>query len=254
VEGCREDSWKKRHVGKIEAINLVKKYRRNKVVDEVSITVNTGEVIGLLGPNGAGKTTAFSIIAGLIKPDKGIIMLNVEDITRLPMHIRGRKGISYLPQEPSIFRRLSVEDNIRAILEIVHSPKNEIDSKLHELLDELNILHIAKKQATAISGGERRRVEITRTLATNPSFILFDEPFAGIDPISITELQRIIVRLKSRGIGILFADHNVRDALSIVDRAYVIHNGKVIVSGSPENIIKHELAKEVFFGEDFNVS
>jgi len=180
VESGGEVGWKKRHVGKIEAINLVKKYRRNKVVDAVSITVNTGEIIGLLGPNGAGKTTAFSIIAGLIKPDKGIIMLNGEDITRLPVHIRGRKGISYLPQEPSIFRKLSVEDNIRAILEIVHLPKNEIDSKLHELLDELNISHIAKKQATAISGGERRRVEITRTLATNPSFILFDEPFAGI--------------------------------------------------------------------------
>jgi lipopolysaccharide export system ATP-binding protein len=253
VEGGREIGWKKRDVGKIEAINLVKKYRRNSVVDEVSITVNTGEVIGLLGPNGAGKTTAFSIIAGLIKPDKGFIMLNGEDITHLPVHIRGRKGISYLPQEPSIFRRLSVEDNIRAILEIVHSPKNEIDSKLHELLDELNISHIAKKQATAISGGERRRVEITRTLATNPSFILFDEPFAGIDPISITELQRIIVRLKTREIGILLADHNVRDALSVVDRAYVIRKGKVIASGSPENIIRHELAKEVFFGEDFSV-
>jgi len=253
VESCGESSWKKGDVGKIEAINLVKKYRRNKVVDEVSITVNTGEVIGLLGPNGAGKTTAFSIIAGLIKPDKGIIMLNGEDITRLPVHIRGRKGIGYLPQEPSIFRRLSVEDNIRAILEIVHIPKNEIDSKLRELLEELNISHIAKKQATAISGGERRRVEITRTLATNPSFILFDEPFAGIDPISITELQRIIVRLKSRGIGILLADHNVRDALSVVDRAYVIHKGKVIALGNPEDIVSHELAKEVFLGEDFSL-
>jgi lipopolysaccharide export system ATP-binding protein len=240
-------------MGRLEAISLVKEYRHNKIIDGINIMVNTAEIVGLLGPNGAGKTTALSIIAGLIKPDKGMIMLNGEDITRLPVHIRGRKGISYLPQEPSIFRRLSVEDNIRAILEIVHSPKNEIDSKLHELLDELNISHIAKKQATAISGGERRRVEITRTLATNPSFILFDEPFAGIDPISITELQRIIVRLKSRGIGILLADHNVRDALSVVDRAYVIHKGKVIALGNPEDIVSHELAKEVFLGEDFSL-
>jgi len=247
------DKNTKEYVGKIEAVKLVKKYGRNKVVDEVSITVNTGEVIGLLGPNGAGKTTAFSIMVGLIKPDKGIIMLDSKDITRLPMHIRGRMGISYLPQEPSIFRMLSVEDNIRAILEIVYNSKNEIDSRLHSLLDELNISHIAKKRATAISGGERRRVEITRTLATNPSFILFDEPFAGIDPISITELQKIIAGLKTKGLGILLSDHNVRDALSIVDRAYVIHKGKVIVSGSPDDIVGNELAREVFFGEDFSI-
>jgi lipopolysaccharide export system ATP-binding protein len=242
-------------MGRLEVINLVKKYHGNRVVDGINITVNTGEVIGLLGPNGAGKTTVFSIITGLIKSDKGAIMLNGEDITHLPMHIRGRKGISYLPQEPSVFRGLSIEDNIRAILEIVYEPNNEdeIDARLSSLLQELNISHIAKAKATAISGGERRRVEITRTLATNPLFILFDELFAGVDPISVTELQRIITRLKAKDIGILLSDHNVRDALSIVDRAYVIHKGKVLVSGNPENIVRHELVKEVFLGEDFNL-
>jgi len=240
-------------MGRFEAISLVKEYRKAKVVDGINLKANTGEVIGLLGPNGAGKTTVFSIMAGLIKPDSGIIMLEGKDITRLPMHMRGRMGISYLPQEPSIFRMLSVEDNIRAILEIVYKSKNEIDSRIHSLLEELNIAHIASKRATAISGGERRRVEITRTLATNPSFILFDEPFTGIDPISVTELQKIIAGFKAKGIGILMSDHNVRDALSIVDRAYVIHKGRVIVSGSPEYITGHELAKEVFFGEDFSI-
>jgi lipopolysaccharide export system ATP-binding protein len=240
-------------LGKLEAVGLVKKYGRSEVVSEVNITVNTEEVVGLLGPNGSGKTTTFSMIAGLIRPDSGRIMLNGEDITRIPMHMRGRKGISYLPQEPSIFRRLSVEDNVRAILEIVDTPKSEMDSKLNYLLNELNISHIAKAKATAISGGQRRRVEITRTLATNPSFILFDEPFAGIDPISITELQRIITGLKTKGIGILLSDHNVRDALSTVDRAYVLHKGKMITSGKPGDIAKDDLAKEVFFGEDFNI-
>lgn len=238
---------------KLEAISLVKKYGRDNVVAGVSIYVNTGEVIGLLGRNGAGKTTTFSIIAGLIKPNEGLIKLNGEDITQLPIHIKGTKGISYLPQEPSIFRRLSVEDNIKAVLEIVGTPRKEIEAKLQALLDELNISHIAKKQATAISGGERRRVEITRTLATNPSFILFDEPFAGIDPISIAELQKIIARLKTKGIGILLSDHNVRDALMIADRAYVIHNGKVVASGASEDIVRDEHAREVFFGEDFNI-
>lgn len=240
-------------MGKLEAISLVKKYGRDTVVAGVSIYVNTGEVIGLLGRNGAGKTTTFSIIAGLIKPNEGLIKLNGEDITQLPIHIKGTKGISYLPQEPSIFRRLSVEDNIKAVREIVGTPKKEIEAKLQALLDELNISHIAKKQATAISGGERRRVEITRTLATNPSFILFDEPFAGIDPISIAELQKIIARLKTKGIGILLSDHNVRDALMIADRAYVIHNGKVVASGASEDIVRDEHAREVFFGEDFNI-
>lgn len=240
-------------MGRLDAVGLVKKYGRKEVVSEVNITVNTGEVVGLLGPNGAGKTTAFSLLAGLVRPDKGVIMLDGENITRMPMHIRGRKGISYLPQEPSIFRRLSVEDNVRAILEIVDTPKSEMDSRLRSLLEELNISHIAGAKATAISGGERRRVEITRTLATNPSFILFDEPFAGIDPISVAELHKIIARLKIRGIGILLSDHNVRDALSTVDKAYVIHMGKVIASGSPEDIVRHKLAKEVFFGEDFNI-
>lgn len=240
-------------MGKLEAVGLVRKYGRSEVVSEVNITVNTEEVVGLLGPNGSGKTTTFSMIAGLIRADSGRIMLNGEDITRIPMHMRGRKGISYLPQEPSIFRRLSVEDNVRAILEIVDTPKSEMDSKLNYLLNELNISHIAKAKATAISGGQRRRVEITRTLATNPSFILFDEPFAGIDPISVIELQKIMARLKNRGIGILLSDHNVRDALSIADRAYVLHKGKMITSGKPGDIAKDDLAREVFFGEDFNI-
>lgn len=240
-------------MGKLEAMGLVKKYGRSEVVSEVNITVNTEEVVGLLGPNGSGKTTTFSMIAGLIRADSGRIMLNGEDITRIPMHMRGRKGISYLPQEPSIFRRLSVEDNVRAILEIVGTPKSEMDSKLNYLLNELNISHIAKAKATAISGGQRRRVEITRTLATNPSFILFDEPFAGIDPISVIELQKIMARLKNRGIGILLSDHNVRDALSIADRAYVLHKGKIITSGKPGDIAKDDIAREVFFGEDFNI-
>lgn len=237
---------------KIEVAGLIKKYGGKAVVSQVSITVNAGEVVGLLGPNGAGKTTAFSLIAGLIRPNSGHIMLNGEDITRIPMHMRGRKGISYLPQEPSIFRRLSVQDNVKAILEITGIPGREIDSTLHSLLEELNISHIATAKATAISSGERRRVEITRTLAANPSFILFDEPFAGIDPISVIELQKIMARLKTKGIGILLSDHNVRDALAIIDRAYVIHNGKIIASGKPDEIVKSELAKEVFFGEDFN--
>jgi len=224
------------------------------VVDEVSVAVNIGEVIGLLGPNGAGKTTTFSIMAGLIRPDEGAIILNGEDITRLPMHLRARKGIGYLPQEPSIFKRLSVEDNIKAILEIIGVPRREIDARVSFLLEELNISHIAKAKATAISGGERRRVEITRTLATNPSFILLDEPFAGIDPITVAELQKIIIGLKSKGIGILLSDHNVRDALAIVDRAYVIHKGKVIAAGTPVDIVGHALAKEVFFGEEFSIA
>jgi lipopolysaccharide export system ATP-binding protein len=238
-------------VGKLEAVGLVKKFRRNAVVDGADIRSETGEVIGFLGPNGAGKTTTFHMIAGFIRPDWGRILLNGEDITRLPMHERGRKGISYLPQEPSIFKRLSVEDNVRAVLELFYRDKMELESRLSELLEEFGLSKIAKKPATQISGGERRRVEITRTLATRPSFILFDEPFAGIDPISIAELQHMIKGLKTRGIGIIISDHNVRDTLSVTDRAYIIHKGKVIAAGTPAQITADPTTREVFFGQEW---
>lgn len=238
-------------MGILAAQGLTKIYGSRKVVNEVDLEINPGEVVGLLGPNGAGKTTTFYIIVGLIWPDSGNIRLNGEDISRCPMYIRARKGISYLPQEPSIFRKLTVEENIMAILETVHTDKEERKRRLEELLGELDLFHLAKARAYSLSGGERRRVEITRALVTSPKYILLDEPFAGIDPLAVIDIQKIIHKLKSKGIGVVISDHNVRETLSVCDRAYIINEGTVLVEGNPETIAHCEIARKIYFGEDF---
>ena len=232
---------------------LVKKFGARTVVDGVSMTVNTGEVVGLLGPNGAGKTTNFYMIVGLYRPDKGTVMLGDKDVTRLPMYKRARMGLSYLAQEPSVFRKLSVEDNIRAILETLGLPRKEEKRRLEELLNELSIAHIRNNPGYALSGGERRRVEITRSLVTRPEFILLDEPFAGIDPIAVAEIQSIVSQLRNRGIGVIITDHNVRETLGICDRAYIIHQGRVLEEGGPETIANSKKAREIYLGEKFKL-
>lgn len=238
-------------MGKLTAQGLVKIYGSRKVVNEVDLEINPGEVVGLLGPNGAGKTTTFYIIIGLIWPDGGNIYLNGEDISRCPMYIRARKGINYLPQEPSIFRKLTVEENIMAILETLETNEEKRKERLEELLGELDLSHLAKAKAYSLSGGERRRVEITRALVTSPQYILLDEPFAGIDPLAVTDIQKIIYKLKSKEIGVIISDHNVRETLSVCDRAYIIHEGTVLVEGHPDTIAHCEIAKKIYFGEDF---
>jgi lipopolysaccharide export system ATP-binding protein len=238
-------------MGKLTAQGLVKIYGSRKVVNEVDLEINPGEVVGLLGPNGAGKTTTFYIIIGLIWPDGGNIYLNGEDISRCPMYIRARKGINYLPQEPSIFRKLTVEENIMAILETLETNEEKRKERLEELLGELDLSHLAKAKAYSLSGGERRRVEITRALVTSPQYILLDEPFAGIDPLAVTDIQKIIYKLKSKEIGVIISDHNVRETLSVCDRAYIIHEGTVLVEGDPDTIAHCEIAKKIYFGEDF---
>ena len=241
-----------RHVG-LRATGLVKSFRSRKVVKGVSIEVHAGEVVGLLGPNGAGKTTIFDMIVGLCQPDEGEISLREEVITDLPMYRRARKGIGYLPQESSVFRRLSVEDNILAILEMLDYSRSERRDRVDALLKELDLSHIRTSMAYALSGGERRRLEITRALATSPLFMLLDEPFAGIDPIAVADIQQIITRLKEKEIGILITDHNVQETLSITDRAYIINEGLILESGPPESIVKSETARAVYLGERFKL-
>lgn len=237
----------------LETRDLQKSYNARRVVDGVEISVKRGEIVGLLGPNGAGKTTTFYMIVGLIEPERGKIVFDNHDITNLPMHRRARCGIGYLSQEPSIFRKLTVEENILAILETLGIPKRERKKKLHALLGELRISHLAKNYAFTLSGGERRRLEITRALVTNPLFILLDEPFSGIDPIAVAECQEIICELKEKGLGILLTDHNVRETLSITDRSYIMSEGKVLISGTAEELISDPKAKQLYLGEKFRM-
>jgi lipopolysaccharide export system ATP-binding protein len=233
--------------------NIFKSYKKHRAVNGISLEVKQGEVVGLLGPNGAGKTTTFNIITGLLKPDSGRVLLDQKEITGLPMYQRARLGLGYLTQEASVFRKLTVEDNIMAILEMMPLSKQQRQERLKSLLSELNIEHLSKKKAYAISGGERRRVEVTRALVTSPAFLLLDEPFTGIDPIARADIQQVVVKLKERGIGVLITDHNVRETLEITDRAYVIYEGKVFASGTPREIVDHSGAREKFLGEKFTL-
>ncbi|HOK06462.1 MAG TPA: LPS export ABC transporter ATP-binding protein [Syntrophales bacterium] len=237
--------------GLLEARGLVKIYGGRRVVGGVDLRISPGEVVGLLGPNGAGKTTTFYMIVGLVRQDGGTILLDGEDIGRLPMYVRARRGLNYLPQEPSIFRKLTVRDNIMAILETLDLTREEREERLWELLRELDLTALSGNFAYSLSGGERRRVEITRALVTSPRFILLDEPFAGIDPLAVADIQKIVGRLKDKGIGVIISDHNVRETLSVCDRAYIIHEGSVLVEGDPAVITASEVAKRVYFGEDF---
>jgi lipopolysaccharide export system ATP-binding protein len=234
--------------------NISKSYDKRPVLKDINLTLKKGEAVGLFGPNGAGKTTLFSIIIGLIKTDLGQIALGGQDITNLPMFMRARLGVGYLPQESSIFRGLSVKDNIKTILEIVHNDKELIDSKAEELLDEFSIGHLKDKLSTTLSGGERRRLEIARTLATSPNFIMLDEPLAGIDPLAVNDIKSLVAHLKDRDIGILITDHNVRDTLDIVDRAYIIFDGKVLMEGKPQEIINSDKVREVYLGQTFRAA
>ncbi|MGE5203079.1 MAG: LPS export ABC transporter ATP-binding protein [Acidobacteriota bacterium] len=235
------------------ASNLGKSFKRRPVLHEVSVSVQRGEAVGLLGPNGAGKTTCFYIITGLISPDVGTIMLDGQDVTDLPMYRRARMGIGYLPQEASIFRGLSVENNVRAILEVVEPVHEVREAMLDELLAEFRISHLRRAPAMGLSGGERRRVEIARALATQPHFILLDEPLAGIDPIAVGEIRALVAHLKDRGIGVLITDHNVRETLEIVDRAYILHEGRVLMEGKPSEIVADENVRRVYLGDRFSL-
>ncbi len=236
---------------KLSAVGLIKIYGGRKVVNEIDLEIHPGEVVGLLGPNGAGKTTTFYMITGLIRPDGGSIYLNREDIGRDPMYVRARKGINYLPQEPSIFRKLTVGENIMAILETLEVVQEERDRRLKELLAELDLSGLADQYAYSLSGGERRRVEITRALVTSPKYILLDEPFAGIDPLAVADIQKIISKLKAKGIGVIISDHNVRETLSVCNRAYIVNEGKILVEGDPGTIANCEAARKIYLGEDF---
>jgi lipopolysaccharide export system ATP-binding protein len=238
---------------KLETREISKAYRGRRVVDGVSVSVQKGEVVGLLGPNGAGKTTSFYIIVGLISPDSGRILVDDEDITDLPMYQRARRGISYLPQEPSVFRKLTVEENLLAILETLRVRARERREMLDRLITQLGLERVRRSQGYMLSGGERRRVEIARSLVINPSFLLLDEPFSGIDPIQVLELQRIIFDLKRSGIGILVTDHNVRETLVVTDRAYIINNGRIFRAGSPEALGRDPEVKRVYLGESFTL-
>ena len=233
--------------------NLTKSYGRRTVVRDVNLDVASGEVVGLLGPNGAGKTTTFYLVVGLTAPDRGRVILNDEDVTHDPMYQRARKGIGYLPQEPSIFRGLTVEQNILAILETMGMPRRARHARMRELLNELDLTPLAKSPAHTLSGGERRRAEITRALVVSPSFILLDEPFAGIDPIAVTDIQEIIFHLKARGIGVLITDHNVRETLRITDRAYIVHDGAVFRSGTPGELAHDDDVKRIYLGSGFRL-
>ncbi len=236
----------------LEAINLEKSYRKKKVVDQVSLKVQKGEVVGLLGPNGAGKTTAFSLILGLIPKDSGKIYLDGEDITELPMYARARKGLCLLPQEPSIFRKLSVEDNLLSIMETNRNVQPRKDNGYRRVLEEFGLQKLAKAKAYTLSGGERRRLEIARALITTPSFILLDEPFTGIDPLAILDLQEIILSLKKRGLGILLTDHSVWEAFKIADRAYIINKGRILKEGIPQELVSSEEVRKSYLGEGFS--
>jgi lipopolysaccharide export system ATP-binding protein len=237
----------------LRAEALMKRYKKRVVVSDVSLTVESGEVVGLLGPNGAGKTTCFYMILGLVPIDQGSVTLDGRDVTHLPIYRRSRLGLSYLPQEASIFRRLNVAQNIQAVLELQGIESDEIDARLENLLDDLHIGHLRASPALSLSGGERRRVEIARALATNPRFILLDEPFAGVDPIAVLDIQQIIRFLKERGIGVLITDHNVRETLGICDHAYIINQGAVLAFGKPEEIIYNEDVRKVYLGENFRL-
>ena len=239
----------------LRASNLAKSYKQKKVVLDVSLEIRSGEIVGLLGPNGAGKTTCFYMIVGLVPADHGRITIDGHDITPLPMHGRARKGIGYLPQEASVFRKLTVRDNILAILETRKGlSRAEREAKLQELLEEFHITHIRDSLGMALSGGERRRVEIARALAMEPAFILLDEPFAGVDPISVGDIRHLVADLKKRGIGVLITDHNVRETLEIVDRAYILHDGKVLMSGTPSDVVENENVRRVYLGDNFRIS
>lgn len=233
--------------------NLVKIYNGRQVVNSVNMKIKNNSVVGLLGPNGAGKTTTFYMIVGMIKPDKGHVFLDDEDITTYPMYLRARKGVGYLPQETSIFKKLTVKQNIMAILETMALSKSEQKERADMLLDELGIKHLMNQKANLLSGGERRRLEITRALATNPSFILLDEPFAGIDPLAVIDIKNIIVHLKNRGIGILISDHNVRETLEACDKAYILNDGEIIESGPPEKIVSSKTARRIYLGDEFKL-
>jgi len=233
--------------------NLRKSYKMRTVVQDISLRLKSGEVVGLLGPNGAGKTTSFYMIVGLVALDGGRILLDGKDLSRLPIHMRARMGLSYLPQEPSIFRKLTVSENILAVLQLQEMTEIEIKEKLESLLEDLHITHIRDNTAVSLSGGERRRVEIARCLASNPSFILLDEPFAGIDPIAVIDIQKIIRFLSSRNIGVLITDHNVRETLGICDHAYIVNQGHVFASGIPSEIVSNEKVREVYLGKNFRL-
>ncbi|AOY87087.1 LPS export ABC transporter ATP-binding protein [Marinobacter salinus] len=238
----------------LRASNLAKSYKQKKVVIDVSLEIRSGEIVGLLGPNGAGKTTCFYMIVGLVPADKGRVTIDSQDITPLPMHGRARKGIGYLPQEASVFRKLSVRDNIMAILETRKGlSRTDRDAKLQELLEEFHITHIRDSVGMALSGGERRRVEIARALAMEPAFILLDEPFAGVDPISVSDIKHIIRHLRDKGIGVLITDHNVRETLDICEKAYIVSGGHIIASGNSEAILANEQVKEVYLGDEFRL-
>ena len=237
----------------LEIFNIGKKYKKRTVLKNVSLHVKKGEAVGLLGPNGAGKTTCFYCVTGLITPDYGDIYINGEDITNLPMYKRAKRGIGYLPQEASIFRTLSVEDNIKAILEIVEEDESKRETTLDELLNEFSIAHLRKSPALALSGGERRRLEIARALASKPEFILLDEPLAGIDPIAVNDIRTLVSQLKNRGLGVLITDHNVRETLDIIDRAYILHSGTVLMEGTPEEIVRNEEVRKVYLGDNFSL-
>ena len=240
-------------LNELRATSLKKRYKARTVVKDVSLDVKSGEVVGLLGPNGAGKTTCFYMIVGLVPLDSGQIVLDQQDVSRMPIHKRARLGLSYLPQEPSIFRKLTVAENVRAVLELRDLKEAEIAEKLDALLHELHVVHLKNSPAISLSGGERRRVEIARALAGEPRFILLDEPFAGVDPIAVIEIQRIIRFLKERGIGVLITDHNVRETLGICDRAYIINDGSVLACGHPEEIVYNEAVRKVYLGEHFRL-
>ena len=237
----------------LETRNLIKRYGPRTVVDGVSLQVTTGAVAGLLGPNGAGKTTTFYSIAGFIRPDRGSVILAGEVITNLPIHKRALRGISYLAQEPSVFKKLTVEENVRIVLEPLGLSKREIDNRIDELMSDLNIEYLRNNKGHALSGGERRRVEIMRALSTRPKFILLDEPFAGIDPLAVADLQRLIVGLKEKGLGVLISDHNVRETLQVCDFAYIMNAGQVLTSGVADDIIESEVARKMYLGENFHM-
>ncbi len=237
----------------LQVDNLVKRYRKVPVVDRISLKVSQGEVVGLLGPNGAGKTTTFHLIVGLIKPDQGKILLGEEDITHLPTYQRARKGIAYLPQGPSVFQNLTVKENLIAILQTLNFSLGEQEERANYLLSELGISHLAKQKAYLLSGGERRRVEIARALVTSPHFILLDEPFAGIDPITVSDLQTIISELKNKNIGVLLTDHSVRETLQITDFSYIVYQGRILITGKRDELIQDKKAREIFLGEKFRL-
>ncbi|MBZ5561062.1 MAG: LPS export ABC transporter ATP-binding protein [Acidobacteriia bacterium] len=238
----------------LSTVDLTKSYKGRKVVDDINLRIAQGEVVGLLGPNGAGKTTTFYIIVGLTSPDAGQVLLDGVEITDLPMYLRARHGISYLPQEPSIFRKLSVEENILAVLETLPLTSHQRRERLEELIEELGLQQVRRSHGYLLSGGERRRVEIARSLVTSPSFILLDEPFSGIDPLTVLDIQKIIVRLKASGIGVLVTDHNVRETLQVTDRAYIINNGRIFRSGSPGELGNDAEVKRVYLGDNFRLA